>query len=302
MSSALAPTAVTPRASSGSGLFRALVRAEARPLLRNPVPWLCFLASVWALSTVEPTVGEWPGSSYEQVQPSAVPMLFGIALAAAVAAHRARSDVAPAAPAGEIQRTAARLVAAVPYVVLACGYSALAAWRERELGGMWLGMEPGRTTTALHTFPELAQVPALALVAVALGAAVGRRVSRLVAVVPLLFVFWFVVMTYWLFGAPSVTPFSVLQVQPIHITVGPASADPMAFPDDWLLAGPPHGNGGWQRQWVSQALAWWHLVWLVGVALVLLTAAWPRSGRRWLLAAGLVVAAVGATAQVAVIP
>ena len=121
-------------------------------------------------------------------------------------------------------------------------------------------------------------------------------------VVPLLFVFWFVVMTYWLFGAPAVTPFSVLQVQPIHITVGPASADPMTFPDDWLLAGPPHGNGGWQRQWVSQTLAWWHLVWLVGMAMVVLTAAWPRSGRRWLLVAGLVVAAVGAGAQVAVIP
>jgi hypothetical protein len=123
-----------------------------------------------------------------------------------------------------------------------------------------------------------------------------------VALVPTLFVLWFVVSVYWLFGQAAVTPFSVIQVQPLNLTVGQASADPLSFPSDWLLVGDPHTTEGWQRQFVSAALAWWHDVWLLGLAALLLAAAWPRPGRRVLLAGGAVLAVAGIVGQHVVIP
>jgi hypothetical protein len=292
----------TTAAGPSPTVTRALVLIEARRMLRNPVPWVFLALAVWAMWTVRPEPGEWPGSSYEGILPSVAPLLFGISVAVAVPFHRARHDVAPAAPVSEVQRTLARAVASLPFVGVAAAYAALVAWRERDLGGLWIGMEPGRTTEAFHTVAELAQVVALALVAVALGAALGRRTSRLVAVVPALFVLWFVVSVYWLFGHPSVTPFSVLQVQPVNITVGPGTADPLSFPSDWLLVGHPHTGEGWQRQLVSEGLAWWHDVWLLGLAALLLAVAWPRPGRRALLAVGAVFAVAGIVGQQVVIP
>ena len=281
---------------------RALVVTEMRRMLRNPVPWVCLALTTWAMWTVVPEPGEWPGASYEGITPAVAPLLFGISVAVAVPFHRARHDVAPAAPVSELERTLARTLAALPFVGVAAAYAGLVAWRERDLGGLWLGMEPGRTTEAFHTVAELSQLGVLALLAVTLGAALGRRVSRLVAVVPALFVLWFVAMTYWLFGASMVSPFSVIQVQPVHLPVGPATADPLSFPSNWLLVGPSDTSAGWQRQWVSEALAWWHDVWLLGLAALLLGVAWPRRGRRALVVAGVVLAVAGIVGQHVVIP
>lgn len=288
-------------ARARSGVLPALVRIECVRLMRNPVPWLGLALSVWALWTTVPEPGEWPGSSYEGVTPTVAPLLFGISVATAVAFHRGRTEVSPAAPVQEERRALARLLAATPFLAVTAGFAALIAWREHDLGGLWLGMEPGRTTQAVHTTAELSQHLVLGLVAVALGAAFGRRVSRLAAVLPALFVLWFVVMTYWLFAARSVTPFSVIQVQPVHVPVGPPSTDPLSLPADWLLVGPPHSSG-WDRQLVSESLAWWHDVWLLGLALLLLAVAWPPGGRRRLAAAGVVLAVLGVVGQQVVIP
>jgi hypothetical protein len=294
-----APAAAGP---ARSRVVRALVGAEARRMVRNPLPWLCLAVSVWGMWLVVPEPGEWPASSYEAMSPTAVPLLFGISVAVAVPFHRARHEVAPAAPVAEDQRMLAKVLAATPFVLVTAGFAGLVAWRERDLGGLWIGMEPGRTTEALHTTAELSQLVVLGIVAVALGAALGRRVSRLVAVVPALFVVWFVVMVYWLFGHQAVTPFSVMQVQPVLLDAGPATADPLSFPSDWLLVGAPHTSGGWARQWVSETLAWWHDVWLLGLAALLLAAAWPRPGRRVLLVAGVALAVAGVVGQHVVIP
>lgn len=300
----MSTTTVRPATAEDASprVMRALVLTEARRMLRNPVPWVFLGLAIWAVWTVRPEPGEWPGSSYEGIMPSVAPLLFGISVAVAVPFHRGRHDIAPAAPVSEVQRTLARLLAALPFVVVAAAYAALVAWRERDLGGLWIGMEPGRTTEAFHTVAELAQLVALALVAVALGAALGRRTSRLVAVVPALFVLWFVVSVYWLFGQPAVTPFSVLQVQPINVTVGPATADPLSFPSDWLLVGHPHTSEGWQRQLVSEGVAWWHDVWLLGLAALLLAVAWPRAGCRTLMAVGAMLAVAGIVGQQVAIP
>jgi hypothetical protein len=300
----MSTTTVRPATAEDASprVMRALVLTEARRMLRNPVPWVFLGLAIWAVWTVRPEPGEWPGSSYEGIMPSVAPLLFGISVAVAVPFHRGRHDIAPAAPVSEVQRTLARLLAALPFVVVAAAYAALVAWRERDHGGRWIGMEPGRTTEAFHTVAELAQLVALALVAVALGAALGRRTSRLVAVVPALFVLWFVVSVYWLFGQPAVTPFSVLQVQPINVTVGPATADPLSFPSDWLLVGHPHTSEGWQRQLVSEGVAWWHDVWLLGLAALLVAVAWPRAGRRTLMAVGAMLAVAGIVGQQVAIP
>ena len=302
MSATVVDRGAKPDAPTRSWISWALVVTESRRMLRNPVPWACLALTTWLMWTVRPEPGEWPGSSYEAMVPAVASLLFGISVAVAVPFHRARHEVAPAAPVSEVQRAVARLVAALPFVGVAAAYTGLVAWRERDLGGLWLGMEPGRTTEAFHTMAELSQLVVLALVAVALGAALGRRVSRLVALVPALFVLWFVVMVYWLFGNPAVTPFSVMQVQPIQLPVGPGTADPLSFPSDWLLVGAPHTSGGWDRQWVSEALAWWHDVWLLGLAALLLGVAWPRRGRRVWLAVGAVLAVAGLVGQHVVIP
>jgi hypothetical protein len=302
MSATVVGDVVAPARPTRSRVPRALVVAEARRMLRNPVPWLCLGLTIWAMWTTVPEPGEWPGASYESMTLSVTPLLFGISVAVAVPFHRARHDVAPAAPVREVRRALAGVLAAVPFLLLTAGFVGLLAWRERDLGGLWLGMEPGRTTEALHSTAELIQLVALGLLAVTLGAAAGRRISRFVALVPVLFVLWFVVSVYWLFAAPAVTPFSVLQAQPVHIAVGPSTADPMSFPSDWLLVGGPHSEGGWERQWVSETLAWWHIVWLLGLSSLLLAAAWPRSGRRVLLLAGVVLAVAGVVGQHVVIP
>lgn len=295
------PPAAASR-QDGRRVLAALVWAEARRMLLNPVPWAGLALSGWMAWTVVPEPGEWPGSSYESMLPAAAPLLFGMSIVVAVSFHRARHEVAPAAPVGESRRALARLLAAVPFVVVTAGFAAFLAWRERDLGGLWLGMEPGRTTEAFHTVAELSQLVAHGMLAVALGAALGRRVARLVALVPMLFVFWFIVMVYWLFSHPAVTSFSIIQVQPVHVAIGTPGADPLSFPSDWLLVGPPHTSGGWERQLVSEALAWWHHVWLLGLAMLLLAAAWPRPGRRLLVVAGAALAVAGAVAQVGVIP
>ena len=131
-------------ASAPAMVTRALVVTEARRMLRNPVPWACLALTIWAMWTVTPEPGEWPGASYEGIIPAVAPFLFGISVAASLPFHRARHDVAPAAPVSEARRTLARLLAALPFVVVALAYAVLVAWRERDLGGLWIGMEPGR--------------------------------------------------------------------------------------------------------------------------------------------------------------
>lgn len=302
--SAAAPVIAVPRPRVRTrGVVRALALAELRRTLRNPVLWAGAALSVWMMWSVVPEPGEWAGASYEQIALSVLPLLLVVSLVTAVSFHRERLDVAPEAPVLEGLRAAARLVAALPLVGLALAYAGLLAWRQRDLGGLWLGMEPGRTTEALFTAGELAQPVALAVLAVAIGAALGRRLPHLVSVVPLLFVLWFVVSVYWLFGHEAVTPFSVLQVQPVRVYAGPASADPLGFPAHWLLEGPGEFSGRWSRVFVSNALAWWHAVWLLGLSAVVVAFAVPTGrARRLLLAGGSVVAAVGLVAQYAVLP
>ena len=294
---------VRHRARAARAVLWALAGLEARRMLRHPLLWIGVALSGAMVWTTAPEPGEWAGAAYEQMMLVSLPLMFAISVVVATSFHRERVPLAPAVPVEEGRRAVARLIAAAPLVLLAVVFAFAVAVRERQLGGLWLGVEPGRTTEALHTAGELAQHVALALLAVAVGGALGRRASRLVSVVPLLCVLWFLVSVYWLFSDRRVTPFSVLQVQPVDIEVGPGSTDPLTFPAHWLLEGPGDYSTTWSRVFVSDALGWWHAVWLLGLAVTILAAAVPGGrARRRLLLAGPVLAAVGVVAQVLVIP
>ena len=304
MSTAVA-SAVRARPSRTSyAVARALAASELRRTVRTPVLPLGLGVSVWYLWTTTPQSEQWSGATYNELAITSAPLLLAISWVAAVSFHRERVSVGAAAPVPEGLRVVGRVLATVPLVGLALAFAALLGVRERRLGGLTLGEEPGRTAEALHSLPELGQHVALAVVAVALGAALGRRVVSLVLALPLLLVFWFAVAGfYWLFGHRSVTPFSVVQVQPVNVPVGPATADPLAFPAHWLLQAPGEFQEGWSRLFTSAELAWWHDGWLLGLALVLLAAAVPGgAGRRTLLAVGILTSAACAAAQLWVIP
>jgi hypothetical protein len=285
-------------------VVRALAASELRRMLRTPVLPLGLGVSLWYMWTTTPRSEQWSGSAYSELAITSAPLLLSISWTSATSFHRERTTVGVDAPVGDGLRACARVVAAAPLVLLALALAVLLGIRERGLGGLTLGTEPGRTTEALHSVPELGQHVALAALAVALGAALGRRVSSLVLTLPLLLVFWFAVAGfYWLFSHRSVTPFAVVQVQPVTVPVGPASADPLGYPAHWLLEPPGEFQEGWARLFVSADLAWWHDGWVIGLALLVLAAAFPRgAARRILLVTGTLTGAICAAAQMWVIP
>jgi hypothetical protein len=305
MSTAVASSGLgAPARRRAYGVVRALAASELRRMVRTPVLPLGPGVSLWFMWTTTPQSEQWSGSAYSELAVTSAPLLLAISWVSAVSFHRERTAVGLEAPVSDEVRAWGRVVAAAPLLVLASAFAVLLGLRERGLGGLTLGTEPGRTTEALHSVPELAQHVALALLVIALGAALGRRVSSLVLALPVLLVFWFAVDGFWwLFGHRSATPFSVVQVQPVTVPVGPASADPLGFPAHWLLEPPGEFQEGWARLFVSTDLAWWHDGWVLGLALVLLAAAFPGgTTRRALLAAGVLTGTVCATAQVWVIP
>jgi hypothetical protein len=305
MSTAVSSTDVAaPRRPTSYAVVRALAAAELRRTVRTPVIPLGLAASLWFMWTTTPQTEKWSGAAYSELVMTSAPLLLATSWVSAVSFHRERTAVGLEAPVGDGLRAWGRLLASGPLLALAAVFAVLLGIRERELGGLTLGTEPGRTTEALHSVPELAQHVALAVLAVALGAALGRRVTSLVLALPVLLVFWFAVDGFsWLFGHRAVTPFSVVQVQPVSVPAGPAAADPLDFPAHWLLEPPGEFQEGWARLFVSTDLAWWHDGWVLGVALVLLAAAFPGgTTRRVLLATGVLAGAVCAAAQVWVIP
>lgn len=293
---------LSPARLRGSRVVRSLAVVESRRLLRNPLLGIGSGLTCWAIWSAVPDPDEWVGATYEETAVSIVPFLFAVSVVVAISFHRERTSVAGAAPTGEAQRSVARLVAAAPLLALAMGISAFTAWRQRDVGGLTLGVEPGRTAEALFTTGELAQPVALTVLAVAMGAALGRRGAHLVAVVPSLFVLWLVTSVYWFYSDRRITPLSVVQVQPVRVPAGPATADPLSFPAHWLLEAPGEFSQQWTRMFVSDGLAWGHLVWLCGLSLLWLMVAFPRRpARRPLLVAGLALAALGAAAQYVVL-
>jgi hypothetical protein len=284
-------------------VVRALAVIEARRLLRSPLVWLgLVLAVVYVWGTFQ-SPPDWSGARYVGLPDFIGPVAAGISMAVAGAFHRERIDPTGAGPVGEGTRAAGRLTGSlvlVGLVVLLTGVgAALARWH----GGFDLGDEPGRTLHAQYSWPEILQPVCLALVAVGAGAVAGRRFRRRATATLTLFVGWFpVAFVPWAFQSTTVAPFSILQLQPLTIDVGPVGTDPLSFPSSWLLLVPGEYQDFWGRAFTSIPLGVGHDLWLLGLAAVLTALALPRRRLLPLLAAGLVVAAAGVALQYAVIP
>ncbi len=295
-------TVAQPRVtSSRTPALRALTRLEARRMLLHPAPWIGLLLSVWFGVGVfeEP----WSGARYSGLVSSFTPLLLGISVASAAAFGREHTPVCDEAPMVAATRSEARLLGGLSLVALVAVVVAVGAVTLRVTGGLGLGDEPGRTAHAHYTWPELLQPVLLAAFAVALGAAAVHLLRHWLVASVVLFVYWFLVgATYWIFNGDVLRWLTPMQVQPVQVEVGPASADPSSFPASWLLSAPGEFQDHWARLVVSPALAGWHDVYLVALTLLAVAVAVPGRVRRPAAVAGVLLAVLGVLLQQAVTP
>ena len=220
-------------------MLAALARAEARRMLRNPVLWIGTGLTGVMVGTTAPEPGEWSGASYEQMMLASLPMMFAISVVVAASFHRERVPrrAGGAGRRGRTHRGAAPRDRRPWSSWRACSpHSSRCANVSSAASGS--GPSPAgrpRRCTPRASWPSTSRWRSSRSRS---GARWADALSRLVSVVPVLFVTWFLVSVYWLFSDPRVTPFSVLQVQPVDVEVGPGSTDPLTFPSHWLLAGP----------------------------------------------------------------
>lgn len=281
----------------------ALARLEARRMLRHPLlPMGALLSTAFAWTAMR-GVQEWHGAQYGAAPLVLAPVFLAVSLVVAQAFRREHRSLTDDVPSDESVRAAGRFLGALPLVALVAVVAGAGAAYVRDRGGFDLGDQPGRTLHAQFSLGEVLQQPVLAIVAVALGAAAGRRLRHpLGAAVPL-FLLWFLSMSgYWMFQGRHVVPFSLIQVQPVQVPIGRGSTDPTTYPADWLLAAPDDYLDHWDRLFVSGTLAAWHNIYLLGMAALLIGVALPRRTRPVALLLGVVLMAVGAAMQYAVLP
>ena len=293
---ARARVSATPRSAVGQ-----LARIEAGRMLRHPAPWIGVALSAW-FATVT-VVDTWASSAYHGPLIALTPLLLGVSVASASAFAREHTAVSDDAPMSLSQRSLARLLGGLGLVGLVAVVVAAGAGWLAVTGGLPLGDEPGRTEHASYSAPELLQPVLLAAFAVTLGAALAHALRHPLGASIVAFVVWFLLgPTYWLSNGPVARWLTPVQVQPIPVDVGPAETDPTTFPSTWLLSTPGEYQEQWVRLVVSPAVAGWHDVYLVGLALLLGAAAVPGRLRRPALLAGLLLAAVAVAMQRAVMP
>jgi hypothetical protein len=293
-------------ATRETGVVLALARTEAYRIVRSPLLYLGLaLSGLFSTGVFRDTESRdgWSGDEYAASSVMFVPLLIATAILVSAAFHRERDPVGTEAPTSSTARTVGILVGALPLVVLV-GLLAmgLAAFVE-SVDGFDLGDEPGRTLHARFTAFELLQHVALAVLAVATGAAAGRRLASRATAALVVFAGWFPVMfVYWLFQVPAIVPFSIVQVQPVNVRVAPWDTDPLTFPSGWLLSAPGEFQGYWGRSFVSSGLAGWHDLWLLGLTCLFLATVFSGGWRRRLLMLGAVLSVVGIAAQYVVLP
>jgi len=281
----------------------ALARPEATRMLRSPLFYVGLgLSGLFAWGSFQ-APDDWSGARYT-VSPVLVgPLLVTISMVVAGSFHRERAPVAAEAPVDESVRAASRLLGALALVGVVVVLTAGAAAYVRTAGGLDLGDEPGRTLHAQFTLPEILQNVALAVLAVSVGAAAGRRMRHRASATLVLFVGWFpFVMASWAFRSAGVTPFSIIQIQPVSLEAAPATADPLSLPDSWLLSAPGEFQDHWGHEFVSGSLAGWHDAWLLGLTCLFAALAVPGRWRPVLVGVGVALATTAIAAEYAVIP
>lgn len=277
-----------------------LAQTEARRHLKGVALWFGVLGI--ALTGLSGRGGGWQGEVYESFPLLFVPLAAATFLAGVRSGGRDRRTDLPClaedAPLDIAQRSTGRLLGMAPFVVATTLAVVAVEAGIRIEGGHWIGDDPGRTDSAVHTIPELLQPIAFVALAAAAGIAAGRAFRRHgpIAVLGMIvgFMMWSV---YWAFQFMPMAVFTLVQTAPIQEYAGPLGSESDSFPADWLLARPDEYTRVWMRVYVDQWLSAGHVVYLLGLT-ALCTAAAISRGRRWLWA-GLAVVAIGVIVQLA---
>lgn len=289
--------AAPPRRST---LVLALARAEARRMVRNPVLLLGLVVTAVLVHNVNDA--DWAGARYGGYVAALGGLLWAVSVVAVSAGARARQAVAEEAPARADDRALGRLLGGGALVgLVAVAVAAAATWL-RATGGLDLGEEPGRTAHAHYTAPELLQPVVLAALAVVIGLALGSHLRRRFEAYVAVTLLWYVVAgLWWVFNGPATQAVALIQVQPVEVPLWPVTVSALNPPEEWLLARPGQYREGWARLVVSPEIAAWHLVYLVGLTVLVAAAVVPRRRGR-VAAAGLALAGLGAAAQYLIWP
>lgn len=280
----------------------ALAHLEAIRVLRHPAPWIGILLWAAANAATLLTTPSWSTSQYEELTYSVTYLCLGVSVATAYTFGRERAHLSEDAPMSAEHRAAARLIGCLSLVGLVAAAVAVGAMWLRVAGGVAMGEEPGRTLHAHFTLPELLQPVALAAVAVSLAAAVVHVTRHPLAASVVLFCLWFIAgPAYWALNGPVLRWLTPVQVQPLVLDVAPGATDPLTLPSSWLLLRPDEYRDVWSRIVVLPELAAWHVVYLLGLALLAAAVAIPGYRRR-LAVPGVAVAGVAVLFQAIVSP
>ena len=280
---------------------RALAVVEVRRQLRRPVIWIGFVLTI-VISVGSTT--DWSGGSYDErilgFQPLVLAALF---CGYATSSRDQRQVLAEDAPLGSNDRTIAHLVSVTVPVVISVVFVIGIAVVSRIEGGFWIGDEPRRTDSALHSVLELFQPPLLVALAGTFGVAAGRASrGRAIAIMTVGTVIWFLSFpASWVVNSPPVHTVALVQSQPMAIDLEPG-VSPEQLPDSWLAIAPGEFGGVWKRVLVHQPTIAGHNLYLLGLIAVAAGASIrTRTGRR-LVIAGAVLVLGGIIIQLALMP
>jgi hypothetical protein len=298
-------TAVTDDVAHAAGrrVLGAVVATEARRCLIAPWLWLGIVATSWlAQSSTEATFA---AGGYRGVMGSfaaAATGVFVLGVNAGARDHTSGGAVAPEAAVDADDRALGRLLGLWPAVSVATLCAAAVFVVQRIEGGMRIADSPTGHNEAVYSMVEMLQPPLLFAFAAAAGVALGRsRVHRSAATVTGALVLAATGFVYWAWQWTPAVWVTPVQTQPIEVRLR-RGFSPRTAPADWILSAPDRYQSTWGRVVVHQAMAGWHLVYLLGLAS--LFAGFAVRGRRGRFACiiGLVMGIGAVVAQALVTP
>ena len=280
---------------------RALAVVEVRRQLRRPIIWIGVALTIVQVATIS---SDWPGGSYTDKMIGFMPLVLAALFCGyATSSRDQRQLLAEDAPLDQNDRALARLVSVTVPVVMSVVIVIGIAVVSRIEGGFWIGDEPRRTDSALHSVFELFQPPLLVALAGTFGVAAGRASrSRAIAIMTVGTVIWFLSFpAYWVTNTPPFHVLALAQNELMAIDLEPG-VSPEQLPDSWLAIAPDEFSGVWKRVLVHYPTIAGHNLYLLGLISVAAGASIrTRTGRR-LAIAGTVLVLGGIIIQLALMP
>jgi hypothetical protein len=282
---------------------RALVTIEARRSLTVPWLWLGIAASTWF--SYSSAGADFAGGAYLGLMSSfagVAASLFVIGVLAGGRDHTPGGLLAPDAPLDSDERALSRLLGLWPAWSVAVLYAGVVFAIQRVEGGMWIADWPVGGNEAVFSVVEMLQPPILFVVTATAGVALGRASAhRTIVSVTGALVIAASGVIYWAWQWVPAVWVTLIQAQPIEVRLG-ADFSPNDAPATWMLSAPDRYQPTWGRVMLHQALAAWHLVYLVGLATMFV--GFAVRGRRGRVAAatGVAVLVTAVIAQLVVTP